>query len=153
MDFPTCSSPEPLLDVGNQICEKSKKTNRIWIANIKRVFLAFCFFANITVAYIIILKIIHWHSFLRFSKLRIFYRNSIPYSEALQSFQCSVFESMYTAVRLFVSQDLLYQLLAVYLEKFTFLKMRLMRISTSQGGCDDSMDKSWREPNAWYGID
>lgn len=60
MDFPTWSSPEPLLDVGNQICEKSKKRNRIWIANIKRVFLAFCFFAHITVAYIIILMIIHF---------------------------------------------------------------------------------------------
>ena len=95
MGFSTCSSSEPLPDTGNQICEISKETYQIWISNIKRrmakpiqyckvknkqanlcpppqkkeFVLPFCFFAHIIVAYIIMLKIIHWHLFLRFSKL------------------------------------------------------------------------------------
>lgn len=115
MDFLTCSSSEPLPDTGNQICEISKETYQIRISNIKSLSYLFAFFAHIIVAYIITLKIIHWHLFLRFSKLTE-YSTGIFFliSEALQSFHWRDFERIYSAFRLSVFQDLLYQLLVVW---------------------------------------
>ena len=112
MDFSTCSSSEPLPDTGNQICEISKETYQIWISNIKSFS---CFFAHIIVTYIIILQIIHWHLCLRFSKLTEYSTGIFfLFQRFFGYFIEEIFQRIYSAFRLSVFQDLLYQLQVVW---------------------------------------